>query len=304
MDRVRTARVSHEPFSVSVVLCSLNEEANIERVLRSLESQPVDEVILVDGGSSDRTLELTHRVRPGIRVIERPGEGLLRQRLWGIHEARGDLLLLLDADDELEEGSVATAIEHLESRELDGSQFGFGIDPTTFWSRRWSEMLIVSSPEGHRLSMIGRPALIRASVFTDFPLDSAPFSVFAEDSYMRSALLASGATPLFEAGPGRTIRRQPVRLSEILQKSWNYGREDASQIRRFGRFRETLFHLLWRYPVVRGSRALLRYGPATAGLCVMVGLVRATSCSVDLVVVRTASEPSGARSTDARSDDG
>ena len=281
--------MKHEASTVSVVLCALNEEANIERVLRSLASQPVEEVILVDGGSSDRTVELARHVYRDVRVLERPGEGLLRQRLWGIHEARGDLLLLLDADDELEEGSVAAAIEHLEDRRLDGSQFGFGIDRRSFWSRRWSEMLIVSSPEGRRLTMIGRPALVRASVFTDLLPDSAPFRVFAEDSFIRSSLLDRGVIPLFEAGPGRTVRRQPVRLSEIAQKSWNYGREDASQIRRFGRFRETYFHLLWRYPVVRGSRALLRYGPATAAICVMVGLARAVSCCVHLVAARWSS---------------
>ena len=282
--------MSHESSIVSVVLCALNEESNIERVLRSLDSQPVDEVILVDGGSSDRTVELAQRAYPVVRVIGRPGEGLLRQRLWGIHEARGDLLLLLDADDELEEGSVTAAIEHLEDRQLDGSQFGFGIDRRSFWSRRWSEMLIVSSPEGHRLTMIGRPALVRASLLTGLEPGAAPFGVVgAEDSYIRSALLEQSVVPAFEAGPGRTVRRQPVRLSEIVQKSWNYGREDASQIRRFGRAKETFFHLLWRYPIIRGSRALLRYGPATAGVCVMVGLVRAASCSVHILTTRKAS---------------
>lgn len=278
--------------SISVVLCALNEEENIERVLFSLLGEPVDEIILVDGGSSDRTIELAHRVEPSVRVLEHPGEGLLRQRLWGIHAASGNLLLLLDADDDLEEGSVATAVEHLKSRSLDGSQFGFEIDRRSFWSRRWSEMLIVGSPEGHRLSMIGRPCLIRAVLFDGLRPETAPFGVVgAEDSYIRSAFLSGQPAPLFEAGPGRTVRRQPLRLSEIVQKAWVYGREDADQIRRFGVFGETLFHLLWRYPIVRGGRSLMRFGPATAMLCVTVGLLRAMSCAVNLAATWRDPEP-------------
>ena len=284
MDRVRAARVSHEHFTVSVVLCALNEEANIERVLRSLESQPVEEVILVDGGSSDRTVELAHRVRPGVRVLERPGEGLLRQRLWGINEARGELLLLLDADDELEEGSVAAAIEHLESRGLDGSQFRFGIDPATFWSRRWSEMLNVSSPNGQRLTMVGRPALVRASLFVGLGPGSVPVRrTKGEDSFVWSLQREVGLSPIYEAGPGKTVRLQPTRFKDVVQKAWQYGVGDATKILRFGSPAETLFHLMWRYPVVRGARALLTYGPTTAILCVLVGLLRTASCMLCLM---------------------
>lgn len=284
MDRVRTARMNDESFIVSAVLCTLNEEANIERVLRSLESQPVHEVILVDGGSSDRTVELARHVHPGVRVVQRPAEGLLRQRLWGIQEARGGLLLLLDADDELERGSVAAAIEHLERRGLDGSQFGFGIDPATFWSRRWSEMLVVSSPDGQRLPMIGRPALLRASLFVDLQPELAPIRhLKGEDSFIWALQRQAGLNPIYEAGPGKTVRLQPMTCEDVVQKAWQYGVGDAMRVQRFGAFAETYFHLMVRYPIVRGARALMAYGPATTVLCFLVGLVRTVSCTFTLM---------------------
>jgi glycosyltransferase involved in cell wall biosynthesis len=269
--------------SASVVLCALNEERNIERVLRSLQGQSVDEVILVDGGSTDLTIEIARETCPDIRVLDHPGEGLLRQRLWGIQAARGDLVLLLDADDELEQGAVQEALRHLTSRRLDGSQFGFAVDRRSFWARRWTEMLNASSPEGRSIPMLGRPALARRNLFKDIDLRSIPVGVVgSEDSYIQSLLLQQRIDARFEAGPGRTLRLQPVRFIEILKKSWAYGRADADQVRTFGALRKTFFHLLFRYPVVRGGRALIRYGPVTAVLCTAVGLVRATSCLTSL----------------------
>ena len=275
--------MSPESATVSVVLCALNEEANIERVLRSLKSQPVDEVILVDGGSSDRTIELARHICRGVRVLERPREGLLRQRLWGIQEARGDLLLLLDADDKLEKGSVAAAIEHLQSRGLDGSQFGFGVDGRSFWSRRWSEMLSVSSPLGQPLRMIGRPALVRASLFAELNPEAAHIGgVKGEDSFIWELQRQLDLMPLYESGPGKSVRLQPQTLTEIVKKCLQYGVGDATRILHFGGAVETYFHLLWRYPIVRGTRAFFSYGPQTALLCGTVGLLRAVSCSLVL----------------------
>ena len=272
--------MKHEASTVSVVLCALNEEANIERVLRSLASQPVDEVILVDGGSSDRTVEIARRVHPAVRVIERPEEGLLRQRLWGTYEARGDLLLLLDADDELEKGSVAAAIQHLEDRRLDGSQFGLGTDSRSFWSTRYSWMVMVGSPSNKRIPMIGRPALVRAELFQRCEPELAPVRTHpGEDAFIWAAQRDLGFQPYYESGPGQTVRLQPLTLAEIVRKSWAYGIGDADRLRRFRLARATYFHLLWRYPVLRGGRALFRHGPATAGLCATVGLVRAVSCT-------------------------
>lgn len=263
--------------SISVVLCALNEEQNIERVLSSLDGQQVSEVILVDGGSRDRTIELAKKVRPDVRILEHPGEGLLRQRLWGIKAAQGALLLLLDADDELEVGSVDRARRHIEDNRLDGSQFGFLVDDRTRWSRIWSQMLIVSSPEGEVLPMIGRPALVVSSLYAGIDPAAAPRGIVAtEDSFIRSAYERL-TRPRFAAGPGRTLRLQPTRLGEIVGKGWAYGRGDADQALRFGQFGSLAHHLLWRYPVIRGRRALAAFGPQTAFLCATVGVIRYVS---------------------------
>ncbi len=88
------------PPRVSVVVPVLNEEARIERKLRSLlESGPWHEILVVDGRSGDRTLEKACSVG-GVRVLESE-RGRALQMNAGAEEATGDVLLFLHADVEL-----------------------------------------------------------------------------------------------------------------------------------------------------------------------------------------------------------
>ena len=87
-----------EPAAVSVVIPAYNEEQAIGEVVRELKArQAWHEVLVVDDGSSDRTAE--RAAEAGARVIRHPynkGNGAAVKT--GIREARGEVVLLLDAD--------------------------------------------------------------------------------------------------------------------------------------------------------------------------------------------------------------
>jgi glycosyltransferase involved in cell wall biosynthesis len=84
-------------LSLSVVIPTKNEERNIGWVLERLPPQ-VDEVVIVDGHSTDRTLEVARIVRPDVRVVQEPRRGKGAAVRAGIAAASGFVVAMLDAD--------------------------------------------------------------------------------------------------------------------------------------------------------------------------------------------------------------
>jgi glycosyltransferase involved in cell wall biosynthesis len=88
---------------LSVVIITHNEEANIGRTLASVQPLVADgksEVIIVDSGSTDRTVEIAKSC--GARVFVEEWRGYAAQKNSAIDKATGDWILSLDADEEVD----------------------------------------------------------------------------------------------------------------------------------------------------------------------------------------------------------
>jgi glycosyltransferase involved in cell wall biosynthesis len=93
---------------LSVVLITHNEEANLPRTLDSVIPLVRDgrgEVIVVDSGSTDGTLEIARSF--GAKVFVEPWKGFATQKNSAMEKAAGDWVLQLDADEALEPGLAA-----------------------------------------------------------------------------------------------------------------------------------------------------------------------------------------------------
>jgi glycosyltransferase involved in cell wall biosynthesis len=88
--------------TLSVVIITHNEEANLGRTLesvRQLVSDGKGEIIVVDSGSTDRTVEIANSF--GAKVFIEEWEGYAAQKNSAIDKAAGDWILSLDADEEV-----------------------------------------------------------------------------------------------------------------------------------------------------------------------------------------------------------
>lgn len=86
---------------ISAVIPSYNRCHTLPRALRSVyaQSSAVDEVILVDDGSSDDSAAMVAREFPRLRLIRQPNRGVSAARNRGIRAARCEWIALLDSDD-------------------------------------------------------------------------------------------------------------------------------------------------------------------------------------------------------------
>jgi glycosyltransferase involved in cell wall biosynthesis len=85
--------------SLAVIVCAHNEARYLPACLHSLlaQSRPADDILVVNNASTDDTGRVAAQIA-GVRVVDEPRKGLVVARARGSLEARGDVLVYLDAD--------------------------------------------------------------------------------------------------------------------------------------------------------------------------------------------------------------
>jgi glycosyltransferase involved in cell wall biosynthesis len=145
--------------TISVVIPALNEAASLPHVLPMIP-RFVHEVILVDGASTDGTIEVARQVMPDIRIVrqDRPGKGAALRA--GFAAATGDIVVHLDADGSTDPAEIPAFVDCLLAGAdyAKGSRFaiGGGSDDITPLRRlgNWSFVALANVLFGSRFSDI------------------------------------------------------------------------------------------------------------------------------------------------------
>ncbi len=106
--------------TVTVVIPAKNEAANLELVLPQLPARY--EVVLVDGGSVDDTVGVAQRIRPDAVVVQQTRKGKGNALACGFGAARGDIIVMFDADCSADPAEIAAFVQTL----VDGADFAKG----------------------------------------------------------------------------------------------------------------------------------------------------------------------------------
>ncbi len=106
---------------VSVVIPALNEADNLAHVLPRIPHW-VHEVLLVDGHSTDGTVEVARKLWPTIRIVTQEGRGKGAALRSGFKAATGDIIVMLDADGSTDPAEIPAFVGAL----LAGADFAKG----------------------------------------------------------------------------------------------------------------------------------------------------------------------------------
>ena len=92
-----------QPVKISATIITLNEERNLARAIESLRC--ADEILVVDSGSTDRTVDIAQKL--GARVVESEWHGYANQKNFAAEKVSYDWILSVDADESLSEALEA-----------------------------------------------------------------------------------------------------------------------------------------------------------------------------------------------------
>lgn len=102
-------------MKLSIVIPAYNAEKYLEDAVNSIDYEEA-EIIVVNDGSTDATLEIANRL--GCRVVDQKNEGLAKARNNGAQVASGDILLFLDSDDCFFPQSIEKLLERYDKNSI------------------------------------------------------------------------------------------------------------------------------------------------------------------------------------------
>jgi glycosyltransferase involved in cell wall biosynthesis len=123
-------------MKISACVITLNEERNLPRCLKSV-AQLADEILVLDSGSTDATLDIAARF--GARAVHQDWLGYVGQKNFALAQALHSWVLSIDADEEISP-ELAASIARIKadpSAELPDAPNGYEFSRIVFYRGRW-----------------------------------------------------------------------------------------------------------------------------------------------------------------------
>lgn len=163
--REQAPRSGSGRLTVSIVTPTLNQARYLQRTLDSVRAQtyPVGEHIIIDGGSTDGTLDILRREGDlgRIRWTSGPDEGMYDAVNKGLAMAGGDILAYLPSDDAYLPWAVETIVDRFASRPMLDLAFGDGV---TVEEDSGIQILRLYAPFD-RISLANHASILQPAVF-------------------------------------------------------------------------------------------------------------------------------------------
>jgi rSAM/selenodomain-associated transferase 2 len=200
---------------VAVIIPVLNEAAGIAATLRGVQRLEPDELVVVDGGSADRTREICQS--NGVAVIASP-RGRAAQMNAGAAHATADILLFLHADTGLPDSALTDIRAAMREQTCVGGHFDVELDCDRLMLKIVGAMISLRS----RLSKVGtgdQAIFIRRELFNR--LGGFPEIPLMEDIALSRAMKRAGAVTCLRSHVVTSARRWEIEgIGRTIVKMW------------------------------------------------------------------------------------
>lgn len=174
-------------MKLSIIIPTLNEEACLEDTLKHISTADGVEVIVVDGGSTDKTVAIAQR---GADRVISAWQGRANQMNVGARAARGDVLLFLHADTLLPPHFQQEIYQVLSRPQVIGGRFDVRFDDQEAWLLRVTAFLINLRSRWTKIATGDQAIFIRHEAF--FRLKEYPLIPLCEDIALSKKMKRAG----------------------------------------------------------------------------------------------------------------
>ncbi|MDD2303647.1 MAG: glycosyltransferase family 2 protein [Prolixibacteraceae bacterium] len=148
----------------SIIIATYNSAGSVQFTLQSINYQTYKdfEVIIIDGMSSDNTIEIVHSFCPSAKIISEPDSGIYDALNKGMRQARGEWLYVLGSNDKFADEYVLQDVSNVVDNNVAliyGNVISVG--------KSWSKLIKMHPPEVYRAKKIKCPPIFHQSAFVN-----------------------------------------------------------------------------------------------------------------------------------------
>ena len=217
-------------MKLSVIIPTYNEEKYILECLRSLDKQKsvLFEVIVVDDGSSDKTLEMVSKLEPtnyDLKILKQNHDGPAAARNLGARHAKGKILVFVDADMTFDNHFLSRLVKPIVLRRCKGtfSKEEYVSNWENVWARCWNINQGWEASKRHPINYPDEQKVFRAILKSEFDRAGG----FSKGGYTDDYSLYNKLGYMAQVAPGAVFfHKNPDGLKEIFyQAKWSAKRE-------------------------------------------------------------------------------
>lgn len=221
---------------ISVIIPAFNEEKVIASTLESLRATawPALEFVVIDDGSADRTAEVVQAIAaadPRVRLLRQENAGKAAAANHGLREARGDIVVAVDADTVVSPEAIPRLARHFADPEVTAVCGNVEVGNVNSWLTAFQAVEYVTSQNFDRraFSALNCISVVPGALGAwrrQAVLEAGGYSrdTLTEDADLTLAILRAGGRVVYEPEAiGRT--EAPESLSAFLKQRfrWTYG---------------------------------------------------------------------------------